>query len=102
MANPTKYTWTAPTINVDGSTITAGEITGYSIGQRATSGTPGTYTSTVAVSGASTLTAPISLVPGSWTAAIQTIGPTDSAYTAEISFVIAPPVPQPPTGFSVS
>lgn len=102
MANPTTYSWVAPTVNTDGSAITAGEITGYGIGQRLTSGTPGTYTSTVNVTGATTLTAPITLAPGSWTAAIRSIGPTDSAFSAEISFVIAPPVPVPPTGFSVS
>jgi hypothetical protein len=102
MSNPTKYTWVEPTVNTDGTAITAGEITGYSIGQRLTSGTPGTYTSTINVSGATTLTVPISLAAGSWTAAIQSIGPTDSAFSAELSFVIAPPVPVPPTGFSVS
>jgi hypothetical protein len=102
MANPTQYKWVAPTINTDGSAISAGEITGYSIGQRLTSGTPGVYTSTVSVAGATTLTAPISLAAGSWTAAIQSIGPTDSAFSAEISFVIAPPVPAPPTGFGVA
>jgi hypothetical protein len=102
MANPTAYSWVAPTKNTDGSAIGVGEITGYSIGQRPTSGTPGTYTSTLQVSGAATLTTPITLGAGSWTAAIQTVGPTDSAFSSEISFVIAPPVPVPPTGFGVA
>jgi hypothetical protein len=105
MANPTTFTWVEPTVNTDGTTITAGEITGYQVGVRS-GGAAGTYPDTVSVSGATTLTATLAavtppLVAGSYFAAVRAVGPTDSAWSAEISFAIAG-VPTPPTGFSVS
>lgn len=106
MANPTDFHWVAPTKNTDGTTVSAGEITGYTVGIRPTSGTPGTYTSTIAVSGATTLTAPIAaanpaLLSGSFAAAIQSVGPSPSAFSAEITFTLSG-TPVPPTSFSVS
>jgi hypothetical protein len=102
MANPTKYTWVEPTTNTDGTAVVTGEITGYTIGERPASGTPGTYPTLVPVAGATTLSAPITLAAGSWVAAIQSVGPTNSAFSAEVPFTIAPSVPNPPTGFTVS
>jgi hypothetical protein len=105
MSNPTTFNWVEPTKNTDGTNVTSGEITGYNIGIRPSSGTPGTYTSTVTVTGATTLSAPISaaspaLVSGSYMAAIQSIGPTDSTFSAEVAFTLAG-TPVPPSGFSV-
>jgi hypothetical protein len=113
MPNPTKFTWTDPTTNVDGSPVTAGEITGYTIGIRSTTvagSTAGVYPINVPVSGAtaaSELLSQISpsLAPDTYAAAIQTNGPTNSVFSSEITFTIAAPplpVPKAPTGFSVA
>jgi hypothetical protein len=106
MSNPTQFSWVEPTVNTDGTPVAAGEITGYQVGVRPASGTPGTYPDTASVSGATTLTATIAsvnpaLLSGSYAAAVRAIGPTDSAWSAEITFAIAG-VPTPPTGFTVN
>jgi hypothetical protein len=103
----TKVVWAEPTVNVDGSPVVASEITGYQLGVRPASGTVGVYPALTPVSGAGTLTEAFSsisalLVPGSYFAAIQTIGPTDSAFSAEVAVTIAAPVPVAPTGFGVA
>jgi hypothetical protein len=110
MSNPTKFSWTDPTTNVDGSAIAAGEITGYNLGIRQTSLTgsvAGTYPIQVPVSGATAASELISqispaLTPGGYAAAIQTVGPVNSAWSAEVTFTIAPPVPNSPTNFTVA
>lgn len=107
MANPTKFNWTDPTTNTDGTAIAAGEITGYSIGVRPSTGTPGTYTVVTPVAGAAVTSEALAslssvLVPGSYAAAIQTIGPVDSGWSAEITFTITPPVPNPPSAFGIA
>ena len=104
MANPTKFSWTDPTLNTDGSVIIAGEITGYSVGIGTASGK---YTISVPVSGAAAASELLSqivpaLAAGSYFAAVQTVGPTSSAYSNEITFTIAPAVPNPPTSFTVA
>jgi hypothetical protein len=101
------FTWTDPTTNTDGSPITTGEITGYQIGVRPSTGSAGTYPVTVAVSGPTTTSEALSaitppLTPGSYAAAIRSVGPTDSAWSNEATFTIAAPVPSAPTGFAVS
>jgi hypothetical protein len=100
----TKFTWTDPTTNVDGSPIVAGEITGYSIGIGTASGN---YPIQVPVPGpaaASELLSQITpaLVPGTYFAAVQAIGPVDSVFSNEVSFVIAAAQPNPPTNFTVA
>ena len=106
MANPTTFNWAAPTKNTDGTNVVAGEITGYNVGIRPSSGSPGTYTSTIAVSGATTLTAPLSaatppILSGTFAAAVQSKGPSDSAFSAEITFTLSG-TPVPPTGFTIA
>lgn len=102
MANPTKFSWADPAVNTDGSPIQAGEITGYQIGIRPSTGTAGTYPTIVAVSGASSTSAPVpTLASGSYEAAIQTVGPNDSAWSAEMAFTITA-TPEPPSGFSIA
>jgi hypothetical protein len=111
MANPTQFKWVDPVTNTDGSAIVAGEITGYNLGIRIGSlspavGTPGVYTINVAVAGAtaaSELLSAISpiLAPNSYVAAIETVGPVDSAFSSEVAFVIAPPTPSAPTGLTI-
>ncbi len=107
MSNPTKFTWTDPTTNVDGSAITTGEVTGYSIGVRPSTGTAGTYPVLTAVAGATATSEAYSalssvLAPGNYAAAIQTVEPVNSAWSAEITFTIAAPVPSPPVNFGVA
>lgn len=103
MANPSKFSWADPTTNVDGSTITPSEITGYQVGIRPSTGTAGTYSTIVPVAGATTTSAalPGSLAPGAYAAAVMTVGPVDSAWSAEITFSIAE-TPNAPSGFSVA
>ena len=110
--NPTtaKFSWTDPTTNVDGSAIQAGEITGYSVGIRsatAAGSVAGTYTVTAAVAGATAANEAVAsigtvLKPDTYAAAIQAVGPANSAWSSEIEFVIAPPVPSAPTNFGVA
>jgi hypothetical protein len=110
MSNPTKFSWTDPTTNVDGTPITAGEITGYTLGIRQTTlsgSAAGTYPIQVPVAGATAASELISqispaLTPGGYAAAIQTVGPVNSAWSAEATFTIAPPVPNSPTNFTVA
>lgn len=104
------FTWTDPTANADGSAIQAGEITGYSIGIRsatAAGSVAGTYTVTAAVSGAAAAKEAVAsigtvLKPDTYAAAIQAMGPVNSAWSTEIEFVIAQPVPASPTAFTIS
>ena len=99
--NPTKATWIEPT-NPDGTAIASGEITGYTLGIRPSSGTAGTYPTTVPVTGATTLTVALpALVSGSYMASVQAIGPNISAWSAEVPFTISE-VPNAPTGLTVS
>lgn len=112
MANPTTFSWTDPTTNVDGSPIASGEITGYDIGIRNVAdvtASPGTYNIVLTAPGGTAASALMSqlataLVPGSYAAAIRTDGPVDSVYSSEVTFAIeapTPPQPNPPTGFTV-
>jgi hypothetical protein len=108
MANPTKFTWTAPTTNSDGTPITAGEISGYQVGIRLASGTAGTYPILAPVDPASASSDLLSevnplLSPGSYAAAVQTLSPNgNSAWSAEVAFTITPSIPNPPSGFAVA
>jgi hypothetical protein len=109
----TGWTWVPPTTNTDGSAITPGEITAFTIGIRSTtaSGTaPGTYPITVnAPPNATSETfaeASLMLTPDTYQSAINTIaGATSSGFTAETpqsQFVISAPVPNPCTSFFVT
>lgn len=105
MPNPVQFNWVDPVLNTDGGPIAAGEITGYQIGIRQ-GGSAGTYPITVSVASPTATSEPFSaitpaLVSGTYEAAIRSVGPTDSAWSAEISFSISG-VPNPPTGFSVA
>jgi hypothetical protein len=102
MANPTTFNWADPTTNTDGTTITAGEISGYTIGIRPSTGTVGSYPTLVNVSGATAKNAALPvLASGTYDAAIQSVGPINSAWSAEITFTIAA-TPGPPTSFGVA
>ncbi len=109
MSNPTKFTWTDPTTNVDGSAIAAGEITSYTIGVRNTTATgsvAGTYTITVTAPPTVTSDLLSAITPalpaGSYAAAIQAnTASTSSPWSTEATFTIAE-VPNPPTGFGVA
>ena len=109
MSNPTKFTWTDPTTNVDGSAIAAGEITGYTIGVRSTTAAgsvAGTYPITVTAPPSVTSDLLSAITPalpaGSYAAAIQAVTANSvSAWSAEATFTIAE-VPNPPTGFGVA
>lgn len=109
MGNPTKFSWTAPTTNTDGSAVAAGEITGYNIGIRLTTAAgsvAGTYPIQVPVAGAGTLTELLSQISpplgqGSYAAAVMDTGAVNSAWSTEVTFSISP-TPNPPGNFTVS
>jgi hypothetical protein len=99
--NPTTAKWLAPTTNPDGTAIAAGEITGYALGIRPSSGTQGTYPTIVSVSGATTLSANVpALQSGSYLAAVSAVGPNNSLWSAEVAFTISE-VPSAPQGLTV-
>ena len=105
MSNPTTFSWTDPTLNTDGGPVVAGEITGYQIGIRQ-GGTAGTYSTTVSVASPTATSELLSafspaLLSGTYEAAIRSVGPTDSAWSTEITFTISG-VPQPPSGFLIA
>ena len=109
---PNQIAWTDATLNVDGSAIAAGEITGYSVGVRSTTAAgsaAGTYPFSISApsSATSVLLSALAtaLPPDTYVAAVQSIGPTDSAWSNESApFTIAAalPIPQPPTAVVVS
>lgn len=109
-ASTAKFSWTDPTTNTDGSALQSGEISGYAIGIRSTTAAgsvAGTYTITAQVAGATAANEALSalgtvLKPDTYAAAIQSVGPVNSAWSSEIQFTIAQPVPNPPTDFSVA
>jgi hypothetical protein len=99
--------WVEPTTNVDGTPISLGEITGYTIGARS-GGVAGTYPFTYNVTGASTQSASVlpsaftpPLTPGTYFASIQAVGPSDSAWSPEVQFSVLE-TPNAPTGFTVA
>jgi hypothetical protein len=103
---PITFSWTDPSLNVDLSPITPGEVTGYTVGIRNTTtagSAAGTYPVTVAAPGAADVSALASgaaaaLVPGVYAMAIQTNGPINSAWSVELFFEVptAPVVPETP------
>ncbi len=113
MSNPSKISWNDPTTNVDGSPIAAGEITSYLIGVRSTTAAgsaAGTYPIQATAQGAAASSEMISalgevLLPDTYAVSVQTVGPTNSAWSTEATFVVAAPVlpiPNPPTGLTVT
>lgn len=103
-------TWTDPTTNTDGSPIVAGQITSYIVGIRTLSGTVGEYPTEFVASSlarANEIIAAIAdvLAPGTYIAAVQAVGAAPSSWSAESTFIVAPPVvlvPNPPTGLTVT
>jgi hypothetical protein len=110
VSNPTLFSWTDPTENVDGSPIAAGEITGYLLGIRQTTApgsAVGTYPITAQVAGAAAASELLSalgtvLTAGSYAAAVRAVGPVNSSWSTEAAFTIVPPTPSPPTNFTVA
>jgi hypothetical protein len=109
MANPTQVKWTDPTVNTDGTPITAGEVTGYAVGVRLATGTAGTYAYTASAPATSTselinLLAPMLPTGVSLIAAVQTQSTQGaSAWSAESApFTLSAAPPSPPTAVTVS
>jgi hypothetical protein len=120
MTAPTKFVWTDPTTNVDGSPIAAGEVTAYEIGVRDTTATgsaAGTYPFGIKAPPSATFEPFSALQPALpigvlLAAAVRTDtgavdgnnNPINSAWTAEVTFTlpVPPPIPNPPTGFTVA
>lgn len=103
MANITQLTWADATTNLDTTPITAGEITGYQIGVRPSTGTAGTYPILTPVAATAT-TEPLAnlsqvLLPGKYAAAIMSLGPVNSNWSTEYTFTLTAPQPNPPTNF---
>jgi hypothetical protein len=110
MSNPTKFSWVDPTVNVDGTAISAGEITSYLIGVRNTTAAgsvAGTYPITLAAPPGATSALIAAVTPalpaGLYAASVQAVTANSvSAWsTPEAVFAIAE-VPAAPTGFSVA
>lgn len=114
---PKTITLTLPTQNTDGSPITTGEITDVQVGFDQTShSTDGADYKLIADDtnfGAETqngvVTIPFAelgetLAVGKWfcAARVKTADGVTSAWSNEASFSIAPPVPNPPTNFTVA
>ena len=96
-------TWTAPTLNTDGSPIKAGEITGYELGVRPAQDTPGVYPLTATVKTMADAPAALSslkLVVGDYVGAVRAVGPVDSPWSAETPFAVMP-VPRAPGDFRI-
>lgn len=109
---PTKVTLTLPTLNVDGSTITAGDIVDVQVGFGTATGNYTLIADDTAF--ASQIQNGVVIIPwaslnenlgfGTWFAAarVKNTEGQMSAWSNEASFIIAPPVPKEPTGFIVS
>lgn len=110
MTNPTQFTWADPTTNVDGTPISAGEITGYTVGVRSESAAgsvAGTYPITGSVTDPTATSELFThlntmLKPDTYAAAIRADGPVVSPWSAEITFTVAPEQPSAPSGFVAS
>ena len=112
VTNPTAFSWTDPTTNTDGSPITAGEVSGYTIGVRNTAAAgsvAGTYSVLVTDASATAVNLLLTAITpalgaGSYAAAIRTNSANgNSVWSAEQQFAIVPPPPIPnaPTNFSI-
>lgn len=109
---PTQVSWTDATTNIDGSAIGSGEVTGYTVGVRSTTvsgSVAGTYpyTASAPATATSDLLSALTpvLPPDTYVAAVMSTGPTNSAWSTEsspFSIAAAPPVPNAPTGVTVS
>lgn len=106
-----KVTWTPPSTNTDGSPLTTGEVTGYIVGLRSTTAAgsvAGTYPIQSPPTAADAVTEALSAIAAnlksdSYAVAVQTQsvdGP--SAWSAEVLFTGALPVPREPTDVAVS
>lgn len=114
VVNPIKFTWVDATTNVDGSPITAGEVTGFQIGIRAVAAAgsiAGTYPILAPPAAASALNEALAAItpnllpagdgvnPG-YMASIMSTGPKNSAWSpVEFAFSIVLPTPNPPSNF---
>ena len=108
MSNPTKISWTPPTTNVDGSAIPPGEITGFQIGVRLSTGQQYVYPYSGSAP-ASATSIPLSsitpaLPPGTYVATVLTQDSAGNSIWAVESapFSISEAIANPPTGVTVS
>lgn len=105
ITNPTTFT-------ITDAKITADNVTGFQILFGKTTGGPYTLTAPVPTAdinaSAGTATGTIAslnenLAPGNWFAVAQAINAAgNSTNSPEASFVIVPPLPSPPTGFTLA
>lgn len=110
MANPTRIKYKIPTSNTDGTALPAAQIKHIEIGIGTTTGQYTTLradaTFTPAADGMSEelLSAFGTLAPGTYFAAARTVSVANimSEWSNEAQFVIEPPIPNPPTSFSVA
>jgi len=101
----TTFTWVDPTLNTDGSAIGATEITGYQIGIGTVTDVYSILCPAVAASAVTETLAATGevLVPGSYFVAVRAVTASAvSAWSNQGTFVVAVPVPNAPTGFTVS
>lgn len=96
--------WSAPTLNTDGSAVTVGEITNYRIYVDKTTITPGVTAPTMTNVG-TLLTAKIcgGLAAGSHTVAVSAVaGPNEGPASAPFSFALVTVTPGAPSSLTVS
>lgn len=99
------FAWSDPTANTDGSALAAGEITGYQIGIGTAAGNYTILCPAVASSAVSETLAATGelLTPGTYHVAVRAVtASAQSAWSNDGTFVVAVPVPNAPTGFTVS
>jgi len=109
--------WVDPTLNTDGSAITAGEVSGYLVGIRDTAANPsvaGTYPKTAVVTGGGATSALMSVLGflsglvrgGTYAVAAESEvgGAAVGAWSPEFVFTYSPPalVPNPPASLKVA
>lgn len=109
---PKSVTLTLPTANTDGSTVVAGEIVDVQVGFGTATGNytliaDDTAFATQTQNGVVTIpwaSLNENLGNGTWFAAarVKTKDGVSSAWSNEATFTIAPPQPNPPTGFTVA
>ena len=96
--------WTAPTLNTDGSTIVAGSITAYRVYLDKATVTPGVTTPSMTVSGTTTSGVKIctGLAAGNHTVSVSAVaGPNEGAATAALPFALVTATPASPSNLQV-
>lgn len=95
----TTFTYTAPTTNTDGSPISP--VQKYQIGYGPTSKNYTTISDDLTIEAGASQTTVVNVPVGAWFAAARDVTKDNtSAWSNEVSFTVAAPVPSAPTNFT--